>query len=215
MHWLSLPLVSCLILALSSCPAHSQSTSNKDNEAVVPLIYNDNYAPEVLDLLTQGILKYGIFNTDIKKHPKLQQRLDKTVKGLKLDLGVGILGNTVKVDLGLGQLKSKKEKKSKPRSLSTRHASNNNLQHSSRGLAASHETHHHKEKRLLGLEVGLTGLIGGGGTSDNDDSLISVELGLQTIVDDGWNDAVTTRLMNSGNDNAVSSLFIQSDQGYM
>lgn len=121
----------------------------------------------------------------MNKHVKLQQRVDRTVKGLNLDLGVGLLGNTVKLDLGLGILNGKSKSKRKARS-------------------ARHEAGSHHDKRLLGLnlDLGLGGLLGGGG-SDADNSLVSVNLGVQTIVDDPWNDAVTTRLMNSQNDNAV------------
>lgn len=198
MHWLSLPLLSSLVLALSS-PAHSQSTQSQDKEngqGVVPLIYNDHYAPEVLDLLTQGILKYGIFSKDVKRHPKLQQRLDKTLKELKLDLSVGLLGNTVKLDLGLGLFKSNKKARS------ARHGDHSSHHHAQKRDIASNESL--KEKRLLGLELGLTGLLGGDGNSNSGGSLLSIDLGIQTVVDDGWDNAVSTRVMNSGNDNAVS-----------
>lgn len=201
---LTLPILSLLSLS-SPSPVHSQATktpgasSSTASEGVIPLIYNDYYQPEILDLLTQGVLKYGLFKSELRSHTKLKSRVDTASKGLNLDLGVGLLGNTVKVDLGLGLgLKSKKARLA-------RHEQNRSS--SSSSSSTHHQRSHKHAKRLLGLELNLGALLGGGtGDDATSSSLVNVDLGIQTIVDDPWNDAITTRLMNSQNDNAVSRL---------
>lgn len=202
---LTLPILSLLSLS-SPLPVHSQATktpgasSSTASEGVIHLIYNDYYQPEILDLLTQGVLKYGLFKSELRSHTKLKSRVDTASKGLNLDLGVGLLGNTVKVDLGLGLgLKSKKERLA-------RHEQNR-----SSSSSTHHQRSHKHAKRLLGLELNLGAFLGGGtGDDATSSSLVNVDLGIQTIVDDPWNGAITTRLMNSQNDNAVSRLALVS-----
>lgn len=206
MHLLSPSLLSLSLLALPHL-VHSQTStpSQQDDaevDASIQLSYNDAYQPEILDLLTQGVLKYGLFKSELKTYSKLNNRVSSTVKGLNLDLGVGLLGDTVKIDLGLGLFK--KKSKTKQKSRLARHDEPANL------AKKSHSSSPTKEKRLLSIDLGLGALFGVGGGSNeggtsSSNSLISVDLGIQTIVDDPWNDAVTTRLMNSQNDNAVSS----------
>lgn len=205
MHLLSPSLLSLFLLALPHL-VHSQTSTpsqDPDVDAAIQLSYNDGYQPEILDLLTQGVLKYGLFKSELKTYSKLNNRVSSTVKGLNLDLGVGLLGDTVKIDLGLGLFKKKSKSKQKARL--ARHDEPANLAKKSHASSSSSS----KGKRLLSIDLGLGALFGVGdsdeGGTASSNSLISVDLGVQTIVDDPWNDAITTRLMNSQNDNAVSS----------
>jgi hypothetical protein len=195
-----------LLLLLSSLSIISVNAQVVPNTGIViPLIYNNDYNPDALDLITQGILKYGIFK-DVNKYPALKLRLTSVLGGLNLNLNVA---NLIKLDLGLG--------------VNRRHAKKRRAATSTDDDAGKHTSEH--DKRLLGLKLGLGSLLGvdlgilGGASSSSSSShssaptsstssstspLLDVQLGVQLIIDPGWNGATTTRLMNSQADNAVS-----------
>lgn len=62
-----------------------KATTLSSGPVAVPLGFNAQYAPNALELLTDGILRYGLFGTSVDKYPLLGQAL----KSAKFDLALG------------------------------------------------------------------------------------------------------------------------------
>lgn len=160
------------------------TTSSGPN--VLALVYNDQYRPTELGLLTDSILRYGTFK-NAKQYPLLRAHLD--VSGLVQD-------SVTYVGKSLGAL------------LDRPHSSKPVGKHANFGRKRS------LLGSLLHIELDM-GLDDDDGSSHGSASIgVGVGKGLAmdvtlsgsrtSLSDSGWQGATTTRLVNSQSDNAVS-----------
>lgn len=88
---LSVPLSLAAFLWTAACPA-VQATALVAGNIAVPLTFNADYAPSALQLLTDGILRYGLFGDSVNNYPSLRDSL----RLAKIDLVLGKRSLTTK-----------------------------------------------------------------------------------------------------------------------
>ena len=179
---LTAALVAQLLPASSAAAKASTPSKAKGTEIAIPLRFNAQYNPSAVQLLTDGILKFGLFGQgrDAAKYPLLSTKLDLTITNIALGLDLAALTSS--------------STQKKPTTHREKRLLGLNLDLGLGGLLGG------PAKTAGRVDLSVEGLVDRVLSVDVD---VGVHLGTGRIVDDGWGGAPTTIVTNSQSDNAV------------